>query len=355
MMKPKKFMMIALVVVLALTALPVAAQDGGEDTPLSRDEMIAVVIAAYDNLSAAEFYAFEANQTENQTLISGEGVRQVTFNRTNTRAIEGRTHIVTGAPDEVEVEVEQSSRSFVNGQSQNARSFNMNLSLLQIGGILYAQVTDIEGTLFEEIVNRLSSDERQLIQGASYFPLPWVDITNNPSVMAAQLQYLDSSNTSATFLESLNLEALANGNSDFRLSPEMIVNIQLDGVGASGEQVFIIDLDPLQLLETLNLVALFQDDVLPEDVDALLLELFEGTSATQTLTVSKDRDGNPVLSAVETEVAIAATFSPEHTSGLGFVLQSQVQTSISYSNLGRSFSLTAPEIAVPESAEAEVE
>lgn len=343
-MNVRKLLIMVLVAILALAAWPVHAQDDGDAPQMSREEMIEVVISAYNNLQAAEYFGFEADQLETQQLTSGEGVRQVTLSRSSTRAIEGRVHIVPGdAPDEVEVTVQQAERSFVNQQSQNARTFNINMDLLQVGGALYVQVTSLEGTLFEESAATVSQEERVILQREDYFPLPWVDITNNALGINDYLGFLDSPNTNETFFEALNLQALVNSNSVFQLTPEMIINITLDEFNESEDQVFMLQLDPAQVLGVLGLDSLFNADVIEGDANQLLTELFAGMTINQTVTVTTNNEDNPIVGALQTLVVINSTFSPESTNGVGFAVQSEIDTRVTYSGFGRSFTLEVPD------------
>ncbi|MCB9436976.1 MAG: hypothetical protein H6673_08275 [Anaerolineales bacterium] len=344
-MRRSKYLIALLVLMMAI--LPVAqAQEG----VMSRSEMIGTVISAYDNLKAAGTYSFDGTQTEYQEIASGLGMRRASSHRESERTIEGKVQLgVDGAADAVEVSIVQADETYNNAEVRSLIDFSMELDLIQADGGLFIKVNSVGGDISDTRLAAMSEADRDAANAA--FPTPWVNVLQTPEQMAGYLAYLDSNHTDSTFFGSLNLESLLNLGSVPVLTPEMVVTIEQIASVNEGELVFIMTLDPAQVAATLGFSELFDARTMAGDVDAMLTEIFAGMTITQEVTILTQDDGTFLPSNIHTMLNINVSFSPDATNTenqsnpLALELIMKTESAINYSDIGRSVTITAPEIA----------
>lgn len=362
-MTQRKLLVTALIITLLAMALPVAAQDGGEEeTP----DPIELIFAANDNLLAAEYFSFSAEQSQTQNIISGVGRRQSVLTRTTDLDISGGQLQVdsNGVPQQVAMTVVQSDEQLVNEVSRSAANLTMNSEYVYVGGQLYIRVSRISGTINENAIENASSNERS--QLGTNFLTGWVNITTNPEQLISDLDYLIVDDTQATVFEFLNIDALLGLGGGLNFTPDAIVDVRLVAEDEDDPDVFIyrVELDPTVMLDGLNIISLVDAEGMTGDVDLLLEELFAGLTLTQQVTIELDGDGNPILTSVETELFADVTFSdgsapidnpPDATGGVSLQLQLETNTVVTYSGVGREFELEtpAPELVVATSCDSE--
>lgn len=331
-----KLRLVALIAILLLTVVvPTQAQDDD----LSDEQMIEMVIAAFENLNAATYYQFSATQDESQVIGSGEGLRRATIAIDTERTFSsGRVQMgEDGDPVAVDVVVNQDSELVVNSQSRNALDLTMDMHLIQVDGGLYVQINTISGTLHDEMFARLRTSEQEDVEALQGL---WVNIIEAPEDLEAMLAYLDTDTTEGAYLTQIDPAALLDLNR-FTLESAMVLDIRQLPSESTSELIFEIELDPAQLLTSLDFGAL------PEG-NTLLEEMFAGMTITQTVTLTLDADGNPLPTAMETVMDIMVEFSEGATDDvpLDFTLNST--SNIQYSRVGSEFEITAPENPVEE-------
>ncbi len=329
-MKKLRLLMLITAVLMSMV-VSVHAQDGTSED----EQMKEMVITAFDTLNAATYYRFTATQQEQLEIASGQGLRRVTIAVETNRAFSnGRVQVDEDSnPVAVDVEVEQTSTIVVNDQQREALELTTNLHLIQVEGGLYVQVNEVSGSLHDESFDRLDEAEQQSI--TDQFEL-WVNIVEAPQDLEAILGYLDTGETTATFLSQIDPAALIT-TSNYTLEPEMILDIREVEAEGSTERAFELELDPLMMLDSMDLSALLESDTMLE-------ELFAGMTLTQTVTLVTSGD-SPRLASVRTEMVVDASFD---TDGEDFDLTMESTTQITYSSIGSEFEVTVPENPVEE-------
>ncbi|NDJ86802.1 MAG: hypothetical protein GYB66_13025 [Chloroflexi bacterium] len=349
----RKSVVVILVAALLLVVWPVHAQDGdGEaDTDLTRAEMIDLVITAYDNLRAAQYYSFEINQTQEQVVGSGVGLRRATLHTESVISdASGQVQLdPSGELVASELSMTQTTITYVQDQDRNALDIALTLELILLDGTLYMQVTEVSGEIHETALEDIGNEDR-MDEVLATFPTGWVNMSESPETMQGYLSYL-TDGEEIPLLEGLNLEALTEIGTTPALTPEMFVAIS-EGESTADTYIFNVELDASMYYEAMGLSAVIDDETLAGDATSMLEQLFAGMTISQEITLTITE--NSVLpERVETAILVDVSFSEEATDGVPLDLTMETDSTLTYSSIGNEFEITAPETGSPEAAETE--
>lgn len=346
-MKHRKLLIITLIIALLMMTVPVAAQDGGEATP----DPIDLIFAANDNLLAAGYFGFTASQTQTQNIYSGVGRRESNIERTTALEISnGQVQIdASGVPQQVALTVTQSDEQLVNAVSRTGATLAMETEFRYVDGQLYVKVNRVSGTLNERAIEAAPSSLRP--QLGSNFLTGWVNVSSAPEQIASDFAYLTVEETGANLFDYLNVDALVGLGGGINFTREAVLNV--DSVISEDPDVLIfsVQLDPNVMLANLDIASLVDSEQMTGDVDLLLQELFDGMTITQQIVLELDSEGNPMLTAVSTNLSADVTFSdgsepvdspPDATGGVALRLVLVTATAVEYSGVGREFVVDVP-------------
>lgn len=345
-------------VLLIAIAAPVQAQDGGDDAEAATEEFIALILEANDNLYAAEYFSYEATQSQQQLISSGVGLRRSELSRQSVFTVDAASVQVNGdgVPVAFEAELTQSDTRRVNDVIRTDANLVMGYEMRLVDASdLFVRINNVSGVINENAISEITDSADDTT--SANFITGWVNLSQNPEQLTADLAYLNAQSNEINFLEALNLNAMLNLQSGVTWTPEMVEQIRERGSDVENQRIFEVTLDPVSYLNSLGLIDLVESDTLAGDTELMLQELFEGTTLTQRITLTIDEEAGPNFAVVETAMAVVVNFSdgtgaeenaPDATGGVSLNLDMETVTTVSYDDIGSAFEVTAPspELAV---------
>ena len=351
-MKKRLMLILALVLTMLVAGQPLHAQDGGEED--ATQELIDLVLTANENLYAAQFFEFDALQTQEQFIGSGVGLRRSVLTReTVLQVTDGAMQVdATGRPIAFDAVLSQNDSRLVNRVIRTDANLSIAYQIRLVDDAdLFVRITNIEGIINEEAIAAISGSDRRSQLGSNFLT-GWVNLSGNAQQLADDLFYLNSTYNDVDFFDALNLQAILDLNAGITWTPDEVLRIIERASDEDNVRIVEVDIDPVALFEANNLAALVDNDGLAGDTDLMLQEIFAGTTLTQLISIEIDGEGVPTLSSVETEMTVNVEFTDgseatddatDATGGVSLDMVMETSTRINYSRIGTEFEIVAPE------------
>jgi len=297
----RRFTFICLLLVIFALSLPAFAQQDDED-------LLAYVVAAYDNMVEIETMATTSTQFIDQT-IEADGVTVV---QTIEQTIDGLLRY--GEDPAAEMTLVQ---SLLTQSGSQTIEVDLTMDMIQADETFYVRIYDV-------------SDDF-----ATFYPAGWVNITDNPGDMPG--------------MEMLNVEQFTDMvdtalqypiNADTISSVEEIEDAEAIEDVETRTFALEIDLEALQESDEFSDIAgMFNAGAAGVDIDAMMSQMFDGATMTMEVWIGTD---DQLIYRVDMVMNIDAEIEGM-IAGVGVVDMVQTLTgTYTYSNFDQRFEVEAP-------------
>lgn len=281
----RKWFIAFLTIALFIAILPAQAQDG-----LSDDEkaLLDFVNTAQTDLQGRTSYHFAGEQTTNQTLTNGVGIRAIIIETEVERSYEGDIAVVSDTAVNSSVEVSQQNLLYIN-ESSDPTTTIMNIEMVTVDGGVYIRFPRVSEELTDypaDWVNLAEAGDLASLKGVDVNSLLELSTSNAPTyelteatVLAIEELGVDGDNR--VIKVSLDATLVLTDNITTALSGEGVdrVFIQTLLTGSTLDVLYYVNAEDTTLVRvdtTLNINVELAEGIVTEDA----LSIVQSTTAS---------------------------------------------------------------------------
>ena len=301
----RKWFIALLTIALFTAILPVQAQDGFSD---DEKALLDLVNTAQTDLQGRTSYHFVGEQTTNQTLINGTGIRAIVLRTELERSYEGDVAVVSETAVNSQVEVVQQNALYLNGSTDPTR-LTVNINMVTVDGAVYIRFPRVS----DELIG---------------YPRDWVNLDE-----AGDLAGLEAVN-----VDSL-IELSTSNVPTYELTEATVLAIE--ELGVDGDNAVIkLTLDASSVLAT-NIASSLSD----ENVDAVLIQTLLAGATLDILYYVNMEDGS--LARVDTILELNVELAEGVITEEALSITQSTTSSVVFTDFDASVDITVPEPAPP--------
>lgn len=301
----RKWFIALLTIALFTAILPAQAQDGFSD---DEKALLDLVNAAQSDLQSRTAYHFVGEQTTDQTLINGVGIRAITLETELERSYEGDIAVVSDTIVNSQVEVSQRNELRLNGSTEPTILI-VNIDMVTVDGAVYIRFPRVSDSL-------------------TGYPTDWVSLAESGDLAGLEAVNIDSL-----------IELSASNVPTYELTEATVLAIEELGVDGDN-RVIKVTLDAPAVL-TDNIVSSLTD----ENVDDTLIQTLLSGATLEVLYYINAEEST--LARVDTLLSLNVELAEGILTEDALSITQSTTSSVVFSDLDVAVEITVPEPAPP--------